>query len=373
MSIRHSNVFILTTSFACDMADNTQHVGEGNNADSASEETETEEYNAYILPYTICDEELELDANHPAGQIEVYDREPEPFIESQTCFINHVNGAVPEGFHFGEYGECDDVKTQRPYWYAPPATESDDNDPRLSDPEFMEELRWTKTQLEATGCICCHSSDVTQMVGAFDVEYEPIWLDSMGDRGLAVMAGIIDTSVFGVYPAQENNGFSRDGVGAPTTDVTRFQTFFEQELERRDVSSEEIEAMDESGQWLWDNLVDEPRACVREFEGVDRDGRISWSGQPIRYIYVMEADTPNPGQPPADLPKGVIWRLQADPSGPPFQAEDNAFFGVVPPGASQGFPSNETPPEPLIAGETYRLILLGDMGETLHTNCTFDY
>jgi hypothetical protein len=95
--------------------------------------------------------------------------------------------------------------------------ESKPDDPRLSDEAYLAELAWVTEQVEASGCVCCHDSKVLgKQAGEWDIRLGPLWLDSLPDTGLALFAGLADSSTLGAYHPEDNNGFNRDITGIPS-------------------------------------------------------------------------------------------------------------------------------------------------------------
>lgn len=329
-------------------------------ADTSADNTEemVVESNALVMPYEKCSAPLDGDETYAEN--------------GQICVNVFISGASPEGTHFADYGDCDDVRTNRPTGNYPVVNTSTVEDPRLQNPQYVEDLEWVRQQQEASACVCCHDANVTDEIGMFDISSGPIWTETMSDRGLAIMSGDLDSSVLGFYAPEDNHGFIREGVGAPTTDVARWQGFFRSEMEYRGVTAEDIANMAPLGGWLLTNQTDPGRECITDFERVDRDGTIHWANSDVRYIYVMELGQDNPGLPPSfDLPEGVIWRVDVDHTAPALHT-GSVQFGVVPTGSRQVFPENGSP-NPLVAGQTYRLWLLTDMGLPVHTHCRFTY
>ncbi len=85
---------------------------------------------------------------------------------------------------------------------------------------------------------------------------------------------------------------------------------------------------------------------------------------------MLDQGSANPGVPPnLDLPTGTRWRLDVPPTGTPVAS--GVTYGRTPTGATQRFPA-EGSPQPLVAGSTYYLYVLLDVGIPL-TRCTFVY
>lgn len=341
--------------FAC----NTQDTKNMDTAETIDSSEQLEEYDGVlVMPYQQCSPPLEGDEEYA--------------INEEICVNVFISGASPEGTRFADYGDCDSVRTNRPTGHYPLPNSSTAEDPRLQDPQYAADLEWAKQQHEATACTCCHSSEVSEEIGMYDIHSGVIWTDTLSDRGLAIMSGDLDSSILGFFQPEDNHGFMREGVGAPTTDVERWQNFFRQELDYRGVTTDDINNMTPLGGWLLENKIDQGRECITDFERVDRDGSIHWANSDVRYIYVLEIGEENPGLPPSfDLPEDTVWRIDAHHTSAPFKTGE-LQYGVVPEGASQKFPL-EGAPAPLEEGKQYRLWLLSDMGLPVHTHCRFTY
>ncbi len=294
--------------------------------------------------------------------------EPGDGPDGQVCTWQAISGATEEGRRFEDYADCAVVARQRPYWSAPSVADTSEDDPRLSDPEWVAEYAWVTEQVQATACVCCHSSDLApDGPSGWHLEDGPIWVDGLDDDGLAVLAGWVDSTVFGAFPADQNNGFSRDRTGMLTTDAERMQAFLAGELASRGRSQESFAATDPFGGPLYDQLVYEPEAC-EEGQGVDADGSVRWTGGKARYLYVMEEGAGNPGVPPnLDLPEGTLWRLDVDPSADPVGS--GLAYGEEPDGTRQAWPEAGPPPE-LVPGQVYYLVALLDVYQPA-TRCLF--
>lgn len=286
-----------------------------------------------------------------------------------VCTYSMISACTEEGRRYADYGACDAVRTQRPYYPASPADHAPVGpDPRLDDAALMGELAWVKSQVEACACVCCHSSELAPS-GASNwfIEAEPYWVDTFSDYGLAFAAGWVDSTTFGAYPPEDNNGFDRSVVGLPTTDVARMRAFFEGELARRGLGPDDFVDAPPAGGPLYDQLVYTPSACS-DGVGVLADGTIEWAGGGARYVYVLEPDANNPHVPPnLNLPDGTIWRIDVPPTGTPL--EPGIRYGVVTAGTRQRFPDAGAP-APLVAGRTYYLYVLADVAIPI-TRCLF--
>jgi hypothetical protein len=310
--------------------------------------------NVFIPPFVDCREPLAGEAGMgPDGQV---------------CTNVAISGCTEPGKYFPDYAECDVVRTQRPYWPAPPAAEPKADDPRLDDAAFMDELAWVTEQVGASGCACCHDGSA-HPAAQWDISRGPIWVDTLSDTGLALFVGLADSSVLGAYPAEDNYGFDRTATGIPTTDTERMQAFLRAELERRGISEEEARAVPPFGGPIYANSVAVPEPCGAG-EGVDPDGVVHWNGGDARYVYVGREDARNPGVPPnLDLPKGTLWRLDALASEP---ALDGPLeYGETPKGSFQAVPEKDRAPA-LERGRSYLLTVLRDVGLPL-ASCVFEF
>ncbi len=312
----------------------------------------------------VCDEEPAVNPAPSGGFVWPYQdcREPlegeEPGVsEGLVCTNTLISACTEEGRRFVDYASCDDVTTQRPYYaYAAPAPP--DDDPRIDDEEYMGELDWVTEQVEACACTCCHSDDAPAGASGWTIDAGELWLDTVDDDGLAMLAGLADSSAFGAYPADENNGFDRATTGLPTTDVDRMQTFLVEEYLRRGNTLEEGREVAPFGGPLYSQLTYEPSAC-RSGDGFDADGNLNWPSN-ARYVYVLEQDSANPAVPPNfDLPEGTLWRVDVRVGSRPMQAP--LAYGDIPDGALQYFP-DDGEPTALVSGETYFVVALGDIG-----------
>ena len=145
------------------------------------------------------------------------------------------------------------------------------------------------------------------------------------------------------------------------------QRFLVTELARRGLVEADFAGAPPFGGPLADQLTYEPQACEGS-AGIDSSGLVRWSGGGARYLYILEADSANPGVPPnLDLPEGTIWRLDVGP-------EDSSMtsgltYGTVPQGATQTFPASGAP-APLVSGQTYYLYAMMDVALPL-SRCLF--
>jgi hypothetical protein len=147
-----------------------------------------------------------------------------------------MSGCTEEGRRFEDYGNCEEIRTQRPYGPVPPNDTQPTEDARMQDPTYAAEVAWVKGQIESCACVCCHKDSVSPGgASIFDTEFPGNFANSFTDWGLAFGARVFDSSLLGAYPAPENNGFGRDVAGMPSTDQERMKAFFAGELQHRGV------------------------------------------------------------------------------------------------------------------------------------------
>jgi hypothetical protein len=288
--------------------------------------------------------------------------------DGKVCTNVAISGCTEEGKVFARYASCEVVRRQRPYWPAPPAKTPPADDPRLADAAYKAESDWVRTQIEASGCSCCHDSRVVA-ASQWDIALGPLWIDSLSDTGLALFAGLADSSVLGAYPAADNFGFDREQTGIPSTDSARMQRYMLGELGRRGLTEAWARSVPPFGGPIYANSVKQPEKCGAG-QGVAPDGSVRWSGTGARYLYLLKPGSKNPGVPPnLDLPEATLWRLDVLPNASPLAS--GVRFGTTPTGSFQSFPEAE-PAASLTSGETYQLVVLQDVGLPL-ANCLFEF
>ncbi len=293
----------------------------------------------------------------------------------QVCTWEMISGATEEGRLFEDYASCDRVRTQRPYYAVGVGDQADDPDPRLEDPAYVADVAWVKSQIQATACVCCHSTRAPEGSSNWFIESAPNFINSFGNRGLAMGAGWVDTVGFGAYPKEQNNGFTRASPADPahsifvTTDDARMRNFFEKELTRRGLKRSDYPAGTYGAGPLDDQRFYVPKDCTGS-EGIAADGTLTWLNGKARYVYVLEENASSPTVPPnLDLPMGTIWRLDVAATGTPV-ASGSVKFGQVPEGGvSQRFPASGAPAA-LVAGTKYYLYVLADIAVP-NTRCIF--
>ncbi|MFZ5444471.1 MAG: hypothetical protein ACOZQL_31050 [Myxococcota bacterium] len=293
----------------------------------------------------------------------------------QVCTWSAISGATEDGRDFMNYGNCDMVRTQRPYYPAPTAAEAPQEDARLADPAYAAELQWVKGQITSAACVCCHSTRAPQGPSNWYVESGPNFMNSFYPRGLAMGAGWIDTVGFGAFPPDQNNGFSRatpdnpNHSAFPTTDDARLRRFFEGELAHRGLTRADFAGQTYGAGPLDAQRFYVPKACEAG-EGVGADGTVTWVGGTARYLYLLDASSNAPGVPPnLDTPSGTLWRLDVNwATGTPI-ASGTLKYGVAPEGVLQRVPATGAP-APLESGKQYFLYVLRDIATPV-TRCLF--
>ncbi|MBU6162314.1 MAG: proteinase inhibitor [Myxococcales bacterium] len=309
----------------------------------------------FLQPDFVCSEPVEGEA-------------PGTGPDGTVCTWTMISACTEPGRRYDDYGSCETVFTQRPYYGFNTDPEPVENDPRLEDEAFMAEVAWVKEEVEACACVCCHSQDSAPSgASGWNIEAGPIWTDSIPDSGVAMLAGLVGSAEFGAYAPEQNNGFDRYTTGLPTTDVERMRAFFEAEYFRRGFTVEDAAEIPAFGGPLVTQAAYEPGPC-RSDEGLNADGTLKWRTADARYVYVLEAGSKNPGVPPnLDTPEGTIWRLDVLPTGTPVQT--GLAYGAVPEGAVQRFPAEGAPAE-LVSGRDYYLYTLLDIAVPL-SRCIF--
>ena len=284
--------------------------------------------------------------------------EPAGATDGEVCTWNLISGSTEEGRSYADYGSCEIVYTNRPYYALPPWEEPPAEDPRYDDPAWLAESDWVASQVRSSACSCCHSDAAPLGPARWSIDTGPGWIATMSEEGLALFAGHTDSSTLGAFDPADNNGFDRVNSAMPTTDVTRMLAFFQGELEHRSVTDTYLDSLPDIGGPLILQRDFVPGACGAG-EGMDLAGNLTWTGGEARYLYVLSPDSDNPGLPPnLDLPAGTVWRadvlydVAAFPSG--------VAYGVLPVGALQRYPESGAPAA-LVSGQEYYLYVLRDV------------
>ena len=323
----------------------------------------------YLYPEQICEpipEGVEL----PPGAVTKVDDSGQELL----CVWRSVVGTVPEGYTFTELADCDEAFTQAPSWFVEPTQRYVSDPSLLKDAAFQAELEWVQSQVESSGCACCHASSVNSgNTSGFDVNAPAVWTDTLETYQVAMLSGrLADHILFGALEADVNHGFSREMTMFPSTDPERMVAFFNAEFERRNGTVED----EDEGQAAFDtffNRLEEPFGdCVTPWQGLV-DGRVTWDGDDeVRQFYVLKTDAKTPGFPPnRDQPEGTVWAIYVKPDQAPIPS-GTIELGTVPEGAYQAVPADGSPPA-LIPGETYRLFATPDFQLIRSIRCTITY
>ena len=276
----------------------------------------------------------------------------------QVCTVTLIGACTEEGRDYNDYGSCDDVRTQQPYYGRNPNDTEPAQDPRLNDPEYAAEVEWVKSQINSCACVCCHSGDAPDGPSIWSIDAEDNFANQFTTFGLGFASGDIDSSLLGSYAEGENNGFTRLQSGVPSNDEARMKAFFEGEIAHRGLSADDFADYGRIPPPFDDQDLYVPEMCEKG-EGIDENGTLSWSGGRARFVYVLEAGSQNPGAPPSrDLPEGVLWRVDTVPPAIPMKTGE-VTFGVVPEGTRQVFPTSSV--DELVSGRTYLIYVQTDL------------
>ncbi|MEE2756516.1 MAG: hypothetical protein VYA30_07630 [Myxococcota bacterium] len=291
----------------------------------------------------------------------------------ELCVWHHPAGCVPEGMEFAEVVSCDTVRTNGPSWFIPPQRRFESDSELFQDPEYRKELAWTRAQVAASGCACCHSSKVSGYASMFDIDAPGSWIDTLSMTGVVMGAGMTtEHTLLGYLEPAINFGFDRETTIFATTDVPRMQAFFRKEFERRGGSQADVETARATFLRINSSLVEEPTVCGTG-EGLDAEGRLIWNGGPARQVYIQEVDAENPGSPPNhDKPANTVWALYSDTTA------DAMSSGTITPGdvpsiAKQAVPEAGGTAPIFENGRTYRLFVTPDFLRNTLANCTFTF
>lgn len=292
--------------------------------------------------------------------------------DGKVCTWESISGSTEDGRNFEDYASCEAVRKQgRPYFPYPVPKDAEKPDPRLEDPVYVAELEWVKSQIRASSCGCCHSNKAPLGPSNWYLEQKGNFMNGFYDRGLTFGSHWVDSSAFGAYKPEENNGFERVISGFPSTDGPRMKRFFEQELAHRGLTQEDFKDEKPFGGPLHEQRYHKPEPCS-EGQGIGSDGNITWSGGPARYVYVLEEGSLGPTAPPyLDLPQGTRWRIDVAPDKAPI-VSGSVRYGQVPAGLTQRFPQGQQAPLPLQRGKRYYLYVTRDVIQPI-TRCLFVY
>lgn len=315
-----------------------------------------DDHTVFIWPYETCEEPLEgeEDGDGPDGSV---------------CVWNLISGCTEEGRDYRDYGSCDVVFTNRPYYPVDAYDHAEDDDPRLSDEDYMAELEWVTEQTAACACVCCHSDAAPDGASIWGIDGDVLWPDQMSDTAIGMFAGYVDSSALGAFPADENNGFDRENSAMPTTDPERMVAFWRNELNRRGLDESDMADEPPVGQTLLEQIEYSLPDCEGG-DGMDADGNLIWESDFVaRYVYVLEEGSENPGLPPNfDMPEGILWRVDIPYDGQPMTS--GVPYGQLPTTAMQQVPEGGEAPE-LVPGQRYHLYVLYDVALPV-ARCVFE-
>ncbi|MBL8914624.1 MAG: hypothetical protein JNM17_28225 [Archangium sp.] len=260
------------------------------------------------------------------------------------CIWESIHGATAEGRSFRDDANCDASRSGRPYYFKDPNPRFSQADSRRSDPTYLAEESWVRSQVNAASCVCCHSTAAPGgLASIFDIDREGSLANQLTDRGIAQASGLMNSIPLGAFPAEVNNGFSRADLAHPedsvfmTTDRARMKAFWQRELEWRNLSAADFVGVPDGFGPLSEQYYFQPQACSGG-EGIAADGTITWGNGRARYVYVMRETSRAPTVfPNLDLPADTLWRLDVPPEGAPL-VSGSVKYGVVPDGLRQRFP-----------------------------------
>jgi hypothetical protein len=298
--------------------------------------------------------------------------QPSKTSKGHVCVQNYIAGAVSGDNEFVDYGQCEVVREQRPYWFVQPQGGDDPEDPRLKDPAFKKEYDWVVSQIRSVGCSCCHTAKSGVKSTKWDLDARGVFADQLSAFGLAVFTGEnVDFHRLARFDPKDNYGFDQSQTAVPTQDPQRFRAFFLKEAERRGITVDELRAQRRFPGGAFDVAKDQPTTPCEAGIGVRSDGTVHWGKDAVRYVYVMRQETENPlGPPSLHRPEGTIWSIRMISAAEPLTS--GIAYGERPLGAKQEFPALNAKPAALKSGETYKLLVAKDFLR-LSTNCEFVY
>lgn len=291
--------------------------------------------------------------------------------KGHVCVQNYIAGAVSGGHEFVDYGQCEVVREQRPYWFVQPKGDVP-NDPRLADPAFKKEYDWVVAQVRSVGCSCCHTAKSGVKATKWDLDSPGVFLDQLSPYGLAVFTGEnVDFPRLARFDPKDNYGFDQSKTAIPTQDPERFRAFILKTAADRGISVEDLRSQKRFPGGRFDQVKDQPTETCAEGMGVTRDGKVQWGETGARYVYVMKKGTENPlGPPSLNKPEGTIWTIRMISSAEPLAS--GIAYGDRPAGAKQEFPPANAPAAELTPGESYKLYVAADFLKPI-ANCEFVY
>lgn len=358
---------------ASSSAQNRTYIVSDNTGKCGSARTGCETFGGgYWDPSPICgganDELVVLEDafREPVQKCFVPDSGVMPADGGEVCVWEGIHGATLEGRSFREDAVCDNSRSGRPYYAKDPDPRSKQDDPRRSDPTYLAEEAWVKSQINAASCVCCHSKGAApnHEPSIFDVDSDGSFANQLTNRGIAQGAGVVSTVPLGAWAKELNNGFSKSDLAHPTdsvfltTDPARMKAFWQAEMEYRRLTAADFVGIDDGLGPLSEQFYYQPTKCSAG-EGIAADGTITWGKGRARYVYVMEATSRSPTVfPNLDLPEGTLWRLDVPADGAPLDNR-SVKYGVLPTGTSQRFPVAGAPAA-LQSGKDYYLYVTAD-------------
>jgi hypothetical protein len=285
---------------------------------------------------------------------------------TEICVWEAIHGATIEGRSFREDANCDNSRSGRPYYPKDPDARWMQPDPRRSDPAYLAEEAWVKSQINATSCVCCHANAAPNAAASiFNIDAEGSLANQFTDRGIAHGSGTVPSIPLGAFPPAENNGFVKSDWEHPdysiflTTDPARMKRFWQAEEAYRGLTAANFVGVPDGFGPLSEQLFYQPQACAAG-EGVGADGTITWGKGKARYVYVMETTAKSPTVwPNLDLPADTLWRLDVPSTSAPLENR-SVKYGVVPEGMTQKFPVAGAPAA-LTSGKQYYLYVTADV------------
>ena len=307
--------------------------------------------NAYVEPRHVC---FTPDAGEAPGHS----------ANGQVCVWESIHGATEEGRSFRKDIDCNNSRSGRPYYPKVADARYGMPDDRRTDPAYLAEEAWVKSQINAASCVCCHSSSAPEGASIFDVDREGSFANQLTDRGVGHGSALVNSIPLGAFPADVNNGFAKSDLVHPdysvflSTDPARMKRFWLKEAEHRGLTADSFVGVPDGFGPLSEQYYFQPEACTGS-EGIAADGTITWGRGRARYVYVMEATSRSPTVfPNLAMPEGTVWRLDVPAAGTPL-VSGSVKYGVVPDGLTQRFPSSGAPAA-LTAGKQYFLYVSAD-------------
>lgn len=283
------------------------------------------------------------------------------------CVWEGIHGATEEGRSFRKDANCDESRSGRPYYPKAPGPRVDEADARRSDPAYLAEEAWVKSQINAASCVCCHAAGASPngAPAIFDTDREGSFANQLTDRGVAQGAGVVSTVPLGAWPSELNNGFAKSNLAHPdwsvflSTDPARMKAFWQKEMEHRGLTAADLVGVPDGLGPLSEQFYFQPQACT-DGSSIGADGTLTWGKGRARYVYVMEATSRSPTVfPNLDLPEGTLWRIDLSPDSEQVMVSGTVKYGQLPTDATQKFPVAGAPAA-LQSGKQYFLYVTAD-------------